>query len=102
MRRPEVRPVNRPPALRLASEPELALEGDDTSGRGPLPAPPAAGRHGTATLESWARACWPMHLNAVLRNEVGQAVEAGVLTVPEGEFLIARLTVVIDQAIGGP
>jgi hypothetical protein len=98
-----VRPVNRPPALRLASEPEhdqFALEGDDASGRGPLPAPQAVGRHDTATLESWARALWPMHLYAVLGNEVGRAVEAGVLTTPEGEFLIVRLTVVIDQAIG--
>ncbi|WP_345602526.1 hypothetical protein [Pseudonocardia adelaidensis] len=41
-----------------------------------------------------------MHLNAVLQEEVGRAVEAGVLTVPEGEFLVARLTVVIDQAMG--
>jgi hypothetical protein len=96
-----VRPVNRPPALRLASEPDqFALEGDDASGRGPFPVQPAVGRHDTATLESWVRACWPMHLYAVLGNEVGRAVEAGVLTAPEGEFLIARLTVVIDQAIG--
>lgn len=98
-----MRPVHRPPALRPAAEPEydqLALEGDDASGRSPVPAPPAVGRHDTATLESWARAVWPMHLYAVLGNEVGRAVEAGVLTAPEGEFLITRLTVVIDQAMG--
>jgi hypothetical protein len=38
MRRPEVRPVNRSPAFRLASEPDqFALEGDDASGLGPFP-----------------------------------------------------------------
>ncbi|GAA5110189.1 hypothetical protein GCM10023320_01700 [Pseudonocardia adelaidensis] len=95
-----MRPARRPPALRLASEPEPALDGRDAPERGPRPAPPAADRYGAATLESWARACWPMHLNAVLQEEVGRAVEAGVLTVPEGEFLVARLTVVIDQAMG--
>ncbi|TWF75074.1 hypothetical protein FHX44_11958 [Pseudonocardia hierapolitana] len=96
-----MRPVNRPPALRLASEPDrFALEGDEASGRRTFPTQPAVGRHDTATLESWARACWPMHLNAVLGNEIDRAVEAGVLTVPEGESLIARLAVVIDQALG--
>ena len=98
-------PADRPPALRLAPPPEpdpdpFALEGDDASGSGDIPAPPAVGRHDPATLEGWARACWPMHLYAVLGNEVGRAVEAGVLSVPQAEFLVARLTVVIDQAIG--
>jgi hypothetical protein len=90
------------PALRLAPAPEpdpFALDDDATPGRGDLPAPRAVGRHDTA-LEGWARACWPTHLCAVLRNEVGRAVEAGVLSPPEAEFLVARLTVVIDQAIG--
>jgi hypothetical protein len=93
-----VRPVDRPPALRLAPEPEpdrFALEGDDTSGSSTFPA-----RYDTATLDGWSRACWPMHLYAVLGNEVGRAVEAGVLSAPQAEFLVARLTVVIDQAIG--
>jgi hypothetical protein len=41
-----------------------------------------------------------MHLYAVLGNEVGRAVEAGALTPSEAELLVARLTIVIDQAIG--
>jgi hypothetical protein len=41
-----------------------------------------------------------MHLYAVIGNEVGKAVDAGILTLPEGEFLVARITTVIDQAIG--
>ena len=58
------------------------------------------GRLSAATLEDWARVCWPMHLYSVIGNEVGQAVEAGILTLPEAEFLVARITTVIDQAIG--
>jgi hypothetical protein len=98
-----VRPVDRPPALRLAPEPEpgpASLDGDDRPKNDARPAPPAVASFDTATLEGWARASWPMHLYAVLGNEVGRAVEAGVLTVAEAESLLARLTVVIDQAIG--
>ena len=87
-------------ALRLAPAPEtdpFALEVDDDSGSDTSPAPPLVRRLDTATL---ARTCWPMHLYAVLGNEVGRAVEAGVLTPSEAELLVARLTVVIDQAIG--
>jgi hypothetical protein len=97
-----VRPADRQPDLRLAPAPDpFALEGDDLPGTVAPPAQPAASRrHDLAMLDGLARACWPMHLYAVLGNEVGRAVEAGVLTLAEAESLVARLTVVIDQAIG--
>jgi hypothetical protein len=85
-------------ALRLA--PATEPDGDDDSGSGAAPRSCEVGRLDTSTPDGWARMCWPMHLYAVLGNEVGRAVEAGVLTVPEAEYLVSRLTVVIDQAIG--
>ena len=95
-------PDHRRPALRLAPPPEpdpVALEGDDDSGSD-AGWPPATGRLSAVTLQDWARVCWPMHLYAVIGNEVGKAVDAGILTLPEAEFLVARITTVIDQAIG--
>jgi hypothetical protein len=96
-------PDHRRRALRLAPPPEpdpFTLEGDDDSGSDAGQGPPAVGRLGAVTLQDWARECWPMHLYAVIGNEVGKAVDAGILTLPEGEFLVARITTVIDQAIG--
>jgi hypothetical protein len=90
-------------ALRLppaAESDAYTLDDDAVSGSDADPRSLAMGRLDTATPEGWTRMCWPMHLYAVLGNEVGRAVEAGILTVGEGEFLVARLTVVIDQAIG--
>jgi hypothetical protein len=100
----DVRPVRRPPALRLAPEPDLdpfALDDDEGPGADAAEAPPAADRRYSSTaVEDLARACWPMHLYAVLGDEVGRAVEADVLSHAQAEFLLARLTVVIDQALG--
>jgi hypothetical protein len=95
-----VRPNDRRSALRLPlrSSPTRSPSRTTTdSGSDTSPAPPVVTRLDNATL---ARTCWPMHLYAVLGNEVGRAVEAGVLTPSEAELLVARLTVVIDQAIG--
>ena len=96
-------PDDRRRALRLAPPPApdpCTLEGDDDTGDDAGQRPPAVGRMSAVTLQDWARVCWPMHLYAVIGNEVGKAVEAGILTLPEAEFLVARITTVIDQAIG--
>jgi hypothetical protein len=104
MRRLTMTIGDRRPALRLAPAPEpdtSALAGDvDVSGSDIDQRSPAADRLDTATIHDWARTCLPIHLCAVIRNELGRAVEAGVLTLTEAEDLAARLTVVIDQAMG--
>jgi hypothetical protein len=44
-------------------------------------------------------AAWARHLNQVLALEIGVAVTNGVLTAAEAEQLLARLVIVVDQAI---
>jgi hypothetical protein len=49
------------------------------------------------------RAYWVQALTARLAWEMGEAVRHGVLSKYEAEQLLARLTVVVDQALGpGP
>lgn len=50
--------------------------------------------------EAVVRAGWSMRLHALLGEEVARAVGADILTVAEAEVLLARLAVVIDQAVG--
>ena len=50
--------------------------------------------------EAMVRAGWSMRLHSLLGEEVANAVGSDILTVAEAEVLLARLTVVIDQAIG--
>ncbi|MHA6615884.1 hypothetical protein [Pseudonocardia sp. DLS-67] len=50
--------------------------------------------------EAVVRAGWSMRLHALLGEEVARAVRADILTVAEAEVLLARLAVVIDQAVG--
>ena len=44
-------------------------------------------------------AAWARHLNQVLALEIRVAVTNGVLTAAEAEQLLARLMIVVDQAI---
>ena len=44
-------------------------------------------------------AAWARHLNQVLALEIRVAVTNGVLTAAEAEQLLARLVIVVDQAI---
>ena len=50
--------------------------------------------------EELARAGWSMRLHALLGEEVAHAVGAGILTLAEAEVLLARIAVVVDQAVG--
>jgi hypothetical protein len=50
--------------------------------------------------EAVVRAGWSMRLHALLGEEVARAVDAEILTVAEAEVLLARMAVVIDQAVG--
>jgi hypothetical protein len=59
--------------------------------------------HGRETFgfaESVVRTGWSMRLHALLGEEVARAVSADILTLAEAEVLLARLAVVIDQAVG--
>ena len=47
-------------------------------------------------------AAWAWHLNQVLALEIRVAVTNGVLTAAEAEQLLARLVIVVDQAITPP
>jgi len=42
---------------------------------------------------------WAQHLNNVLALEIGEAATNGVLTAAEAEQLLARVVIVVDQAI---
>jgi hypothetical protein len=44
-------------------------------------------------------ALWPGHLNRLLAVEIREALANGVLTAAEAEQLLARLVLVIDQAV---
>ena len=44
-------------------------------------------------------AAWARHLNQVLAIEIRVAVTNGILTAAEAEQLLARLVIVVDQAI---
>jgi hypothetical protein len=61
---------------------------------------PLQGNDRFVFTEAVVRAGWSMRLHALLGEEVARAVGAGVLTVAEAEVLLARLAVVIDQAVG--
>jgi hypothetical protein len=50
--------------------------------------------------ETLVRVGWSMRLHALLGDEVARAVDADILSVAEAEVLLARLAVVIDQAVG--
>jgi hypothetical protein len=50
--------------------------------------------------EGLVRAGWSMRLHALLGEEVARAVDADILTIAEAEVLLARLAIVIDQAVG--
>ncbi|GEL19765.1 hypothetical protein [Pseudonocardia asaccharolytica] len=58
----------------------------------------AAPRHELGTSPA-ANAQWPDRLIRLLTQEVRAAVAGGLLTAAEGEQLLARLTLVIDQAM---
>ena len=45
-------------------------------------------------------ASWAQQLVAVLRTELDAATRTGVLSTAESELLLARLALVVDQAIG--
>jgi hypothetical protein len=65
------------------------------------PAPPKATAEDTFVFtEAMVRAGWSMRLHALLGEEVANAVGSEILTVAEAEVLLARLAVVIDQAVG--
>lgn len=73
--------------LRVQPEPDagpVTLQGGETS----------------VFTEAVVRAGWSMRLHALLGEEVARAVRADILTVAEAEVLLARLAVVIDQAVG--
>ena len=88
--------------LQIQPEPDVgpvALRGEETLGQRSVD-PPAPTARRFAFTEAVVRAGWSMRLHALLGEEVARAVEADILTLAEAEVLLARLAVVIDQAVG--
>jgi hypothetical protein len=104
---------------------QFELKGDEIEPDGELPArrplrrrrlvsvTGAAARRATRTAEPLASAApwpvpatatdaWAQHLNRLLSLEIRVATTNGMLTAAEAEQLLARLVIVIDQAISPP
>lgn len=56
------------------------------------PRPPVAAQGGRA-------AAWAEHLAVLVRTEIGDAQRCGVISAGEADQLLARLVLVIDQAV---
>lgn len=81
--------------LRIQPDPDtgpVAVRGQE--------ADPSTTAEQSVFTEAVVRAGWSMRLHALLGEELARGVDAGVLSVPEAEVLLARLVVVIDQAVG--
>jgi hypothetical protein len=60
-----------------------------------------ATQNGAAMItERLVRVSWCIRLHALLGEEVARAVDADILTIAEAEVLLARVAIVIDQAVG--
>ena len=99
-----MRPDNRRQERHLQIQPEpemgpVALRSEETLGRRSV-APTSTAARASAFTEAVARAGWSMRLHALLGEEIARAVAADILTLAEAEVLLARLAVVIDQAVG--
>jgi hypothetical protein len=99
-----VRPDDRRQERHLQIQPEpdvgpVGLRGEETLGQRSV-APTSTAAQSFAFTEAVVRAGWSMRLHALLGEEVARAVAADILTLAEAEVLLARLAVVIDQAVG--
>jgi len=65
----------------------------------PEPASRASDRHMALTPVSSGRTLWAEQLMSVVRAEVYAGVRTGVISAAESEELLARLNVLIDQAL---
>lgn len=79
---------------------------DDTGGRSrhlravpPEPAGRVSGRRTALAPVPSGRTLWAEELTNVVRAEVQAGVRTGVISAAEAEELLARLNVVIDQAL---
>jgi hypothetical protein len=64
--------------------------------------PELASDHVPVVLTAARRAGWVDDLMVLLRNEIQNAADRGVINVGESEQLLSRLAVLIDQALARP
>ena len=79
--------------------------GHGLNGRRPIHGHAATGVRGvrvTAASAAQELTRWADGLAETLRTEIGEAERRGVISVGEGEQLLARLVVVLDQAVSFP
>ena len=88
------RPLRRPPLTSVTGSAELRTPQTNAT--------LAAVTTPRATTPPRTTDAWASHLNLLLSVESQVAVDNGTLTAAEAELLLARLAIVIDQALTAP